>query len=152
MKLFNSRFFNCDDTNSSALPQPTPHWPYPIQDPPRCGSSNREAISAPNFFLESRRLKRFCGTTIVTFPIITVLPFAPRSENTQSRNTLHQKSGLYFHNPRPKAHQPPKMDSSPTQVKVIFTTDEQDLQLPETKRQLLVPAGSLPIFPLKIPT
>ncbi|QPG96947.1 ribosome bioproteinsis protein ytm1 [Epichloe festucae Fl1] len=32
------------------------------------------------------------------------------------------------------------MDTSPTQVKVIFTTDEQDLQLPETKRQLLVPA------------
>ncbi|KFG80946.1 Ribosome biogenesis protein YTM1 [Metarhizium anisopliae] len=32
------------------------------------------------------------------------------------------------------------MDSSPTQVKVIFTTDEQDLQLPESKRQLLVPA------------
>ncbi|KAG6203477.1 ribosome biogenesis protein ytm1 [Claviceps purpurea] len=32
------------------------------------------------------------------------------------------------------------MDASPTQVKVIFTTDEQDLQLPETKRQLLVPA------------
>ncbi|OAA40351.1 Ribosome biogenesis protein YTM1 [Metarhizium rileyi] len=32
------------------------------------------------------------------------------------------------------------MDSSPTQVKVVFTTDEQDLQLPESKRQLLVPA------------
>ncbi|KAG6009961.1 ribosome biogenesis protein ytm1 [Claviceps maximensis] len=31
------------------------------------------------------------------------------------------------------------MDASPTQVKVVFTTDEQDLQLPETKRQLIVP-------------
>lgn len=28
-----------------------------------------------------------------------------------------------------------------SQVKVIFTTTEADLQLPETKRQLLVPAG-----------
>lgn len=34
------------------------------------------------------------------------------------------------------------MDSSPTtQVKVIFTTNEADLELPEAKRQLLVPAG-----------
>lgn len=33
------------------------------------------------------------------------------------------------------------MDSSTAQVKVIFTTNEADLQLPETKRQLLVPAG-----------
>ncbi|UNI18899.1 ribosome bioproteinsis protein ytm1 [Purpureocillium takamizusanense] len=32
------------------------------------------------------------------------------------------------------------MDSSPTQVKVIFTTSEPDLQLPESKQQLLVPA------------
>ncbi|KAI6782473.1 ribosome biogenesis ytm-1 [Emericellopsis cladophorae] len=32
------------------------------------------------------------------------------------------------------------VDSSPTQVKVIFTTDEPDLALPETKQQLLVPA------------
>ncbi|KHO01525.1 Ribosome biogenesis protein YTM1 [Metarhizium album ARSEF 1941] len=32
------------------------------------------------------------------------------------------------------------MDSSPTQVKVTFTTNEHDLQLPESKRQLLVPA------------
>lgn len=32
------------------------------------------------------------------------------------------------------------MDTSPSQVKVIFTTTEQDLQLPESKRQLLVPA------------
>ncbi|PHH91828.1 hypothetical protein CDD83_10177 [Cordyceps sp. RAO-2017] len=31
-------------------------------------------------------------------------------------------------------------DSSPSQVKVIFTTDEPELQLPETKQQLLVPA------------
>lgn len=28
-----------------------------------------------------------------------------------------------------------------SQVKVIFTTTEVDLQLPESKRQLLVPAG-----------
>ncbi|GAO18923.1 hypothetical protein UVI_02030920 [Ustilaginoidea virens] len=35
------------------------------------------------------------------------------------------------------------MDASQIQVKVIFTTDEQDLQLPETKRQLLVPADFL---------
>lgn len=33
------------------------------------------------------------------------------------------------------------MDSSTAQVKVIFTTNEPDLQLPESKRQLLVPAG-----------
>ena len=33
------------------------------------------------------------------------------------------------------------MDSSTAQVKVIFTTNEADLELPETKRQLLVPAG-----------
>ncbi|GJN85899.1 ribosome bioproteinsis protein ytm1 [Purpureocillium lilacinum] len=32
------------------------------------------------------------------------------------------------------------MDSSPTQVKVIFTTNEPDLRLPESKQQLLVPA------------
>ncbi|KAJ6781945.1 hypothetical protein PWT90_04103 [Aphanocladium album] len=32
------------------------------------------------------------------------------------------------------------MDSSTAQVKVIFTTNEADLQLPEAKRQLLVPA------------
>ncbi|KJZ74167.1 Ribosome biogenesis protein ytm-1 [Hirsutella minnesotensis 3608] len=32
------------------------------------------------------------------------------------------------------------MDSSPGQVKVIFTTDEADLQLPESRQQLLVPA------------
>ena len=29
-----------------------------------------------------------------------------------------------------------------SQVKVIFTTTEADLQLPESKRQLLVPAGA----------
>lgn len=34
------------------------------------------------------------------------------------------------------------MGDSATQVKVIFTTTEQDLVLPESKRQLLVPAGS----------
>lgn len=28
-----------------------------------------------------------------------------------------------------------------SQVKVIFTTTDEDIQLPETKRQLLVPAG-----------
>jgi ribosome biogenesis protein YTM1 len=28
-----------------------------------------------------------------------------------------------------------------SQVKVIFTTTEADIQLPESKRQLLVPAG-----------
>jgi ribosome biogenesis protein YTM1 len=41
------------------------------------------------------------------------------------------------------------MSSSPAQVKVIFTTTEQDLVLPESKQQLLVPAGSysLPIQP-----
>ncbi|KAM4056215.1 WD domain, G-beta repeat domain-containing protein [Hirsutella rhossiliensis] len=32
------------------------------------------------------------------------------------------------------------MDASPGQVKVIFTTHEADLQLPESKQQLLVPA------------
>ncbi|PNY29316.1 Ribosome biogenesis protein YTM1 [Tolypocladium capitatum] len=32
------------------------------------------------------------------------------------------------------------MESSPNQVKVIFTTNEPDLQLPESKQQLLVPA------------
>ncbi|KAK2603755.1 ribosome biogenesis protein ytm1 [Conoideocrella luteorostrata] len=31
------------------------------------------------------------------------------------------------------------MNAAPTQVKVIFTTDEKDLQLPESKQQLLVP-------------
>ena len=36
-----------------------------------------------------------------------------------------------------------KMDTSPNQVKVIFTTNEQDLVLPESKQQLLVPAGTL---------
>lgn len=30
------------------------------------------------------------------------------------------------------------------QVKVIFTTTDEDIQLPESKRQLLVPAGELP--------
>lgn len=34
------------------------------------------------------------------------------------------------------------MDSSTAQVKVIFTTNEADLELPEAKRQLLVPAGT----------
>lgn len=33
------------------------------------------------------------------------------------------------------------MDSSSAQVKVIFTTNEPDLQLPESRQQLLVPAG-----------
>lgn len=33
------------------------------------------------------------------------------------------------------------METPSTQVKVIFTTTEEDLQLPESKRQLLVPAG-----------
>lgn len=33
------------------------------------------------------------------------------------------------------------MESSPNQVKVIFTTNEPGLQLPESKQQLLVPAG-----------
>lgn len=33
------------------------------------------------------------------------------------------------------------MDTAPAQVKVIFTTNEPDLALPEEKRQLLVPAG-----------
>ncbi|KZZ89985.1 Ribosome biogenesis protein YTM1 [Moelleriella libera RCEF 2490] len=33
------------------------------------------------------------------------------------------------------------MAASPAQVKVVFTTDEEDLQLPEARRQLLVPAG-----------
>ncbi|KGQ07195.1 Ribosome biogenesis protein YTM1 [Beauveria bassiana D1-5] len=32
------------------------------------------------------------------------------------------------------------MDSSTAQVKVIFTTNEADLELPDSKRQLLVPA------------
>lgn len=31
------------------------------------------------------------------------------------------------------------MDTTPTQVKVIFSTNEEDLQLPESKQQLLVP-------------
>jgi ribosome biogenesis protein len=34
------------------------------------------------------------------------------------------------------------MDSSSSQVKVIFTSDEPDLQLPESKQQLLVPSGA----------
>lgn len=34
------------------------------------------------------------------------------------------------------------------QVKVTFTTTEDDFQLPETKRQLLVPAGMTPRSPL----
>jgi len=33
----------------------------------------------------------------------------------------------------------------PAQIKVIFTTTDADLELPEAKRQLLVPAG--PCFP-----
>lgn len=33
------------------------------------------------------------------------------------------------------------MDASSAQVKVVFTTNEEDLVLPESKRQLLVPAG-----------
>ena len=33
------------------------------------------------------------------------------------------------------------MDPSQAQVKVIFTTNEPDLELPEAKQQLLVPAG-----------
>jgi ribosome biogenesis protein YTM1 len=32
----------------------------------------------------------------------------------------------------------------PAQVKVIFTTKEPDLLLPESKQQLLVPAGRSP--------
>lgn len=35
------------------------------------------------------------------------------------------------------------------QVKVTFTTTEDDFQLPETKRQLLVPAGMAPPSPLR---
>lgn len=41
------------------------------------------------------------------------------------------------------------MDSSPTQVKVIFTTNEPDLRLPESKQQLLVPAGTSPRLSLQ---
>lgn len=33
------------------------------------------------------------------------------------------------------------MESATAQVKVIFTTTEVDLVLPESKQQLLVPAG-----------
>lgn len=33
------------------------------------------------------------------------------------------------------------MDASSAQVKVVFTTNEEDLVLPESKQQLLVPAG-----------
>jgi hypothetical protein len=33
------------------------------------------------------------------------------------------------------------MDASSAQVKVVFTTNEEDLVLPESRRQLLVPAG-----------
>lgn len=33
------------------------------------------------------------------------------------------------------------MDASSAQVKVVFTTNEEDLALPESRRQLLVPAG-----------
>lgn len=33
------------------------------------------------------------------------------------------------------------MDATAAQVKVIFTTTEPDLVLPESKQQLLVPAG-----------
>jgi ribosome biogenesis protein YTM1 len=33
------------------------------------------------------------------------------------------------------------MDASSAQVKVVFTTGEEDLILPESRRQLLVPAG-----------
>ena len=36
------------------------------------------------------------------------------------------------------------MDASSAQVKVVFTTNEEDLVLPESKRQLLVPAGQFP--------
>ena len=39
------------------------------------------------------------------------------------------------------------MDASSNQVKVIFTTNEADLQLPESKQQLLVPAGQSIVFP-----
>jgi hypothetical protein len=35
----------------------------------------------------------------------------------------------------------PDMDSQVAQVKVNFTTTHDDLQLPEEKRQLIVPAG-----------
>lgn len=35
------------------------------------------------------------------------------------------------------------------QVKVTFTTTEDDFQLPETKRQLLVPAGTALRSPLR---
>lgn len=38
------------------------------------------------------------------------------------------------------------------QVKVTFTTTEDDLQLPETKRQLLVPAGMALLSPLAMQT
>jgi hypothetical protein len=34
-----------------------------------------------------------------------------------------------------------EIDTSPAQVKVIFTTTEPDLQLPESGQQLLVPGG-----------
>lgn len=34
------------------------------------------------------------------------------------------------------------LESEMTQIKVTFTTTEDDIQLPESKRQLLVPAGT----------
>lgn len=34
------------------------------------------------------------------------------------------------------------LESEMAQIKVTFTTTEDDIQLPESKRQLLVPAGT----------
>lgn len=42
------------------------------------------------------------------------------------------------------------MDTTPTQVKVIFSTNEEDLQLPESKQQLLVPGGKNPNYVIGI--
>lgn len=36
------------------------------------------------------------------------------------------------------------------QVKVVFTTSEEDLVLPESRQQLLVPAGMLAIISVRI--
>ncbi len=38
---------------------------------------------------------------------------------------------------------PTNSEFEAVQVKVAFTTTDEDIQLPETKRQLLVPAGEL---------
>lgn len=58
------------------------------------------------------------------------------------------KLGVFCHNPIQRYKMDTNMEGTTSfepemaQIKVTFTTTEDDFQLPESKRQLLVPAGT----------